>query len=249
MTTTTRRRSTTPALAFAAAFGLGFAASASAGTGADVTVPLESSPTIIDNAYTDTYDPAVGPYGGSNVGPAPTITTGTVVPSFSAPTGLPSTGEYKLDSQTATLSGDLRCDKLLLANHSTLTISGDVTIVVTEEFKVENHSKIVLGADATLTLYCLKDATVQDHAEVNPDTTRPADLTVYKLGTKEFILQNDAMMVGQVYASDTFLQVENGADFYGTLDAMSMYLKNNAGAHFCDPAGAPAPTTVAPLYD
>ena len=231
------------------ALGLALASAAMADANADVVVPLKNSATIIDNSYTDTYDPSAGPYGGDNVMGAPTITTGNAMPSYSAPSGLATkTGERKYDGGSHTLSGELECDKFLVVNKATITVEGDVTLVVKEEFKVQNKSRIILAEDATLTIYCLKDATVQDYAELNPDMTRPQDVTIYKLGDKEFIIQNESMVVGQMHAPKTFMQVENGAHFYGTLEARSMYLKNEAGAHFCNP-GAATTTTVEPLYD
>ncbi len=213
---------------------------------APVTVRVQNFPTLDDNPVVDTYDPAQGPYGGSNVGPAPTFETGMAMPNLVEPTGLgPAVGEVLYDGHgNSTITGNIHCGKFLVRTHHVIHISGDVTILVEEEFKVENHARIELMPGASLRIFVKKDATVQDQAAVNPDTTNPFAVTIYNLGVKPFMVQNQSTVCAKMFSPDTFLQVQDGSDFYGHFMGQSLFLKNAAGGHFSGPG-----TFLEPLYD
>lgn len=235
---------------FTAAISTSLCISTLAQTGSDTVVPLGGEPTLLDaKSYVDTYDPALGVYDtGKNAFGEPTFTTGNRMPKFSAPSGIAENqGVVVYDKTSVTLSEDLVCDALTLKNWATLTIEGDVTIVVNDAFAIENQSNIVLAPEAKLTIYCLNKALIKDHCRMNVDTARPGDLRFYKLGDQPLIIENQSELVGMVYASETTLRVTDGSDFYGGLKAASLYLANRAACHFTAIQGAS--TTVEPLYD
>lgn len=223
---------------------LALTAGTTASAGVDpIALAVKSGPDIIDNSYADTYDASVGPYGGDNVGPAPKWVTGAAIPSVQDTSAAgATTDERKYDGGNHTLSGVLRCEKFLAVNGATVTIQGHVILRVKEEFKVQNQARIVLAPNASLTIYAHKDFTVQDESVVNPDTQRLADLTIYRHGDLPMFVQNDSHLCGAVVAPEAYLQVENGADFYGRFTGKYVHLKNEAGAHF-------ASTTITPPYD
>lgn len=210
-----------------------------------VEVEVKNGPEIIDEGYADTYDLSQGAYGGENIGPAPQWVTGSEMPGVDDATGLGGKlGELKCDGGNHTLNTDVNCDKFLVVNGATVTVEGDVTIRVEEEFKIQNSGRIVLAEGATLTIHTHKDFTVQDESEVNPDTTRPFDVTVYRHGDLQMFVQNESHLCAKVVAPQAYLQVENGADFYGQFTGKHVHLKNEAGAHFVSES-----TTFSPLYD
>ncbi len=217
-----------------------------AGQIALLAVPVVSPPVLLNLSFVDTYDPAQGPYGGSNVGPAPTFETGMAMPNLVEPTGLgPAVGEVLYDGHgNSTITGNIHCGKFLVRTHHVVHISGAVTILVEEEFKVENHARIELMPGASLRIFVKKDAAVQDQAAVNPDTTNPFAVTIYNLGVKPFIVQNNSNVCAKMFSPDAILQVQDTSDFYGSFVGQSLFLKNIAGAHFSGPG-----TFLAPLYD
>jgi len=228
---------------------LGLCGAALAQTGADVVVPLQNKQTILDaKSYVDTYDPTKGPYGGANVYGAPTFSLGNVLPDLSAPTGVASlSADVVHDKVNVTLSSNMVVDNYTLINWANLTIKGDITLVVNKKFAVSNQSKIILDTDARLTIYCLGDASINDHCVVNSDTTRPSAVRIIKLGTSPMYVQNQSKLVGMVYVPNSNLSVINGSDFYGGLRAKSLYLANTGAGHFT--TVGPCPTTTAPMYD
>ena len=232
------------ALSLSAAL-MSFSSIASAEIG-PVGVDVQFMPDIIDNSYADTYAPSAGEYGGLNVGGAPQWNSGASMPSMDDATGLGSMiGERKYDGGSHTLSGDLNCEKFLLINNATVTISGDVTLRVQEEFKVQDQSRIELEPGATLTIHLHKDAAVQDFSSINPDTTRVDAVTIYRHGNLPLFVQNSSHLCGTIVSPDAYLQVENSANFYGKFTGMFVHLKNDASGHFAGPDIKP----LEALYD
>ena len=89
---------------------------------------------------------------------------------------------------------------------------------------------------STLTVYTKKVCTVQDHAVVNDDTTRPDDVKFCHLApTDNLILQNQSSMAAKVIVPNAQLQIQDGSDYYGPFYGYSVYLKNNGSGHFTNP--------------
>lgn len=221
-------------------------------TGSDLEVKLKNKPVVVDESRIDSYDPSLGPYGGSNRFPAPTLSTGHDIPEFIAPTGYEELeGTISVGTQTFkggrhTLSSHVVCDNFVVRS-SKLTIEGDVTILVNDSFSVRDEASIVLADNASLTVYCKGSAKVNDESRVNTDTSRPADLTFYMLGDQDLSVQDESDLVAIVYAPNASLRVQDEADFYGGLLAESLYVVDEAAAHLC--AISAKPTTINPLYD
>ncbi len=201
----------------------------------EITVPLKSSPTFANQSFADTYDPAEGPYGGDNVGPAPTFDTNGTIQAVDEPTGLGAVVEEVLHEGHGTTIVDqsVHAKKFLVRTHHVVQISGNVTIVVDEEFRVENFGKIELLDGAKLSIFVKKDATIQDQAAVNDDTTNPWAVRIVNLGTKAVILQDQSNLCAVMTTPHASLQVQDGSDFYGQFSGDSLFVKNHAGVHIC----------------
>jgi hypothetical protein len=52
-------------------------------------VPVVGAPSIVNNPQVDSFDSSSGPYGGGNVGPAPTFIADSEMPVLTEPAGLP----------------------------------------------------------------------------------------------------------------------------------------------------------------
>ncbi len=245
------------------AIALGIGGAALAQTGADTVVPLHDQETIRhSNCYVDTYDPSVGPYGGDNVYGAPTFTTGNNMPVFTSPTGRGDDEGEVINSEESfpdviysnkkhdgvvELSESFFCNNFEMRVMTEIEIKGNVTIVVKGDFLMKSGSKLRLADGAKLTIYVEGEAVIGEKSQLNPDTTRPDALVFYKLGSQPLLVDNQSMLCGNVYATQTKLEVSNSSDFYGGLQAKSFLVQNVGAGHFT--AIAASTETVAPLYD
>ena len=208
---------------------------APAGAAEIVYVSVKAEPTIIDNSSADTYDPQVGPYRAGNHGPAPQFRHHDLDYRVHLPKNLgPKYVEVKVSGEgTSVLRTDVHCDKFLIDTHRVIMIRGDITILAEQEFKIANYAKVLLEEGATLTVYTKKVFTVQDHAVVNDDTTRPHAVKVVHLApTDNLILQNHAVMAARVSVPHAQIQIQDGSHYYGMFDGHSVYLKNEGRGHF-----------------
>ena len=204
----------------------------------DSSVSVVNAPNIIDEGVVDTYNPTAGPYGGTNVWPAPTFVTGSAMPDVSEPDLGANVGVVTLSgSGTTILSGQTHCDQFIVSNEHTVRVSGDVSILCEELFKIENEAVAVeFLPDATLTVYVKKDAIIQDEANVNLGDD-PDRLVIYNLGTNDLIVQNEAQLSATVVSPNARLYLHNSAKFIGSFVGKSIHIQNEAGFHL----GVPTP--------
>ncbi len=185
-------------------------------------------------ATIDTYNPTVGPYGGSNVGGYPSMATGQTMPTVIVPTMATYTPEFlRAGNGSSTLESSFRCSSFLVRNYHKITVNGHVTVVVDEEFKIENNAEIIIPPGSTLTIYANKDATFQNSCTVNM-APAPADhtrFTFYRLGTLDLFFQNNLNVCGTFIAPEAALSLSNSASVYGTVASRSLNMQNTAGLH------------------
>ena len=242
---------------------VGVCGAAFAQTGSDLTVPLKTQETIAhSNCYVDTYDPSAGPYGGDNIFGAPTFSTNNDMPAFSSPSGWgDDEGEVihteelypdviysnKKQDGTVELSESFFCNNFEMRVHTDILIVEDMTIVVKGDFLMKSGSTLSVAEGVTLTIYVEGEAVVGEKSKLNPDTSRPDALIVYKIGEKPLLVDNQSMLCANVYATETRLEVSNNSDFYGGLLAKTFLAQNIGAGHFTTLAKAAA--TSSPLYD
>lgn len=153
------------------------------------------------------------------------------MPAVTVPT-LTSAPDYiKTGNSSTTLSTSFRCSKFEVSNNHRITVSGDVVIVVSETFVVENYSRIELAAGARLTIYALKDAKFQDNCSVNMNTWDPARFVFYKMGTQDMFLQNGADVCGTFVCPQGRVVINNNADLFGWMTSKNLTMQNSAGLH------------------
>lgn len=184
----------------------------------------------------DTWDSTIGPYGGENVGPAPTFDVGASMPVVTEPALDPSVGDLTLSNTT--ISSNLHCDTLTL--NGTVQISGNVTILCEEEFRLGVNADLELLPGATLALYVREGTHIQPRARFNMNTWQPSRATIHILGTGEFkVSQPQAQVCAAVVSPNAVMKVMPNADFYGTFIGHSLDLQPNSGLHI-DAALLPA---------
>ena len=208
------------------------------GVGAGI-VELVNGPVIENNPTIDTFDSSL-PYDKDTAGPAPDFVTGATMPDVTVPTGLPWIAEVKYDGNgTSTLSSSVHCTKFEVLNQHTLLISGNVTIVADDLFKLNNHVAVELLPGATLDIYALKDLEFSNNVDLNVNTGNPNLVTVYYLGNADFGISNYADVYAQIIAPDGNLIIENNGELFGSYTGKDFNIKNTGGFHVDTGGGGP----------
>ncbi len=197
-------------------------------------VKLVTPATTSDSPTVDSYNPVIGPYGGSNVGPAPAFATGQTMPVVTVPNITPYIAA-PVYSGSATVSSSFRCGAFVL-HQDHLTIQGDVTIVVNGIFDVGNSSSIELAPGARLTLYLLGSAVLMNQSTINSNTQAYDRVIIYKLGTSDFVTQNHTYMAATIIAPSAIFSQSNNSDVFGRVTAKSMSLQKPMSLHVAEPA-------------
>ncbi|MCI0365681.1 MAG: fibro-slime domain-containing protein [Phycisphaerales bacterium] len=194
------------------------------------TIPI-SIPTSTPGVGTvNTYNSAIGPYGGTNVGPPATYAVGAPMPEIIVPLSLrslPNTGDKTIAALT-TLSTDLHCNKFTLTG--TLLISGPVRILCEDVVTLNTMSIIALNPGATFQLYMKNGGMSWNHVTVG-DPAKPSRTTIYNFGTAQFGIHNQAKIYADFYSPNAPLYVYNQAEFFGRFMGMTVEFNNHAGFH------------------
>ncbi len=192
---------------------------------------LGQNPIIRNNVALDTWNSSLGPYGGANVGPAPTFLIGAPMPTITPPTGLgPSVGDSTLNNTT--LSSNLHCDQLTIAG--TVQVSGNVTVLCDGTATIATSAEVTLLPGATLKVYLNLGLTAMPHSSTNvpPSTGLPGLVTFYNMGTSDFTLsQPNCVMYARVISPAAALRVLPNASFYGTFVGQTLDLQPNSAFH------------------
>lgn len=192
-----------------------------------------SAPVLVNQSFMDTWDPSDGPYSPATAGDPPTVKTGSSMPVVSVPTGLPVLGDvqYEHANGTCTVSSGYRCRTFSLANNYRLLIDGQVTIVAEESFHVHNHGRIVLLPGASLTVYALKECTIENNCRVNESAGDPRLFKLYAMGTSGCAIQRNASVYGTLCVPNGDLVVKNSAEFFGAVTAGGVSMQNRGALH------------------
>ena len=163
------------------------------------------------------------------------------MPDLSAPTGLPlySSGSGGTGGSNSiglsggsseTVDSDWEIDRLTLEGYSTLTIHGNVTLVVTDRFEMSDYTELEILSDSSLSLYIQKTCEVRGHAKLNQSTEQPSRLHVYMTGyAQDFRMANNAVMYAVLENSDGDVSLYDDAEFFGKLKGDR--LRNEGAIH------------------
>ncbi|MCI0365557.1 MAG: fibro-slime domain-containing protein [Phycisphaerales bacterium] len=213
-------------------------------------VSLVTSPTITGNGIVDSYNSALGPYGGTNVGPAATWVPDSTMPVLNPPTGLPPlVPSVTYGGNTSTdLTDDINCSEFNLRNSHELRINGNRTIWVHDVCLIENYSEITFQPNATLKLYFSGSCMLDNHIKANLNGS-PSRLTIINLGTQEIFMNNNAQVCATIITPFAPLHMTENANFYGTFIGESVILENSSGFHNDSSPNPPPAICGGPLSD
>lgn len=196
-------------------------------------IDLVNSPDSKNNPTLDTYNPNLGAYGGSNIGPMPNVLTGVTMPAIPpTPDFGPSLGNVEFaGNSSSTITMSFSCDWFRIRNNHTVTIQGDVTIVVSGNWEVENHSVLEIEPGGSLTVFIGGWGRIRNNTSVNMNTADHTAFTVYMMGNNPFEVENSAEVYLNLTAPNADLRMRNNSDVYGTVIGLGLRIENPAGLH------------------
>lgn len=202
------------------------------------TLRLASAPTRDQNTVIDTWDSSVGAYGGSNIGPAPSVVTGATMPTLNAPTGMgASVGSvYYTNGPPSfgtpiTLSSNIRCQNFTTRRDTTINISGHLTFYCEGNFVLAQRNVLNILPNSSLTLYVTGLFMVSQTSTMNMNTWKPSLLKIYNLGTTRMEINQASKVCAQIVTPQAGLRLAQDDHFYGTFVGQTIRMDQTTGFH------------------
>ena len=137
----------------------------------------------------------------------------------------------------AVISSSGKYDSIDISSGDTVTITAPVELYVTGDVDLGNSAEIIIDTssnpDASLTLYLGGDYRGKTNSSINNLTADPHRLTIYGLPTCTSIeLYCKGDFYGTIYAPYAEVEFKNAVEFYGSLVANSVILKQSSEFHY-----------------
>ena len=203
-------------------------------------IPLANAPDVEGGSGLDTWNSAIGPYGGANVGPAPVFKLGSTMPSITVPTNVgPNLGDVEYENQTVVINSNMHFNDLDVEEDAVLQIQGDVTIVVEGDFEMDPETEAPLSAPwhiellpgASLKIYVKGDIEIDDAGSINMNTGDPSRVHIYAIGPGEFEVDEGSQIVATIVAPQRTLELEDNSHLYGKFIGESLELTDGSWFH------------------
>lgn len=200
------------------------------GWGVPGTIPVTIASPSPSHGTLDTYNSANGPYGGANIGPAPTYLVSAPMPVITVPSAvsnLPTLGNVSY-SGIKLVSSDIHCNRLDCSG--TLRINGDRTILCDDVMALSTWAAITLNPSATLRVYVRNGGSDWNHVVIG-DPLNPSRVTIYNMGTTKFIIHNQANVYAMFVSPNASLELSNHGALYGRFVGKTVEYDNHGDFH------------------
>ncbi len=129
--------------------------------------------------------------------------------------------------------------RIFLTGRQTLTIQGDVTLVLTaatgDAVSVTGNAELIVAPGASLTLYVSADVKLGGNGVTNTNA-QPVSLQLYGVSTspggQNFQIAGNGSLKGVVYAPNGDVTLNGNGDIMGSVVARSIRLTGNAAFHY-----------------
>ena len=148
---------------------------------------------------------------------------------------LPSIGTI---TNSTTLTGPTRCEKIDLSDKKTLLIDGPVDLYCTGNFNLDVLSSLVIvdantNPNAYLNLYLDGDFTIKNSSSVNNATKDPRKLKIYGLDKcLNFQFMIDSIFYGAIYAPKANVTLQYAVEMYGATICRQISQQVAADIHY-----------------
>ena len=133
--------------------------------------------------------------------------------------------------------GVYRLNTFEIGDDALLTISGNVTLLVEDSIQIGDRGSMDILPGSSLTIYGDGELKVQQDARVNQNGT-PGQLIIY--GTANFDpvkIMHRAVMKAAIYAPDAKAQITKSTEFFGSIIAGKIELKDDVKFHYDEALG------------
>jgi fibro-slime domain-containing protein len=138
----------------------------------------------------------------------------------------PSAGNYVFTTET--VSTDRHYNDVLIKKNHTVTINGDVRILVDGNFAMGSLARLDIGPDSTLELCVKGDVTMAQNSAINENTQDPNLLMFKIIGSRNIHFSNRNRVYGTLRASQAHLTMENHSLLGGSIAVETLTVNNNA---------------------
>ncbi len=185
-------------------------------TGRDTPAGVQVDPSRVTTDFSATFTSATAPVDGT-----PILTVGSTL-------------------GTAGMATKWRCSGISLRGNDTLTILGDVTLVITagsgtQAISVTGNASIIIAAQSSLTLYVEGDMQIAGKGLAN-NNTRPSTCLIYGVNTSPagqvLQLAGNGALRAAVYAPNANVTLNGNGDMMGAVIGRRINLTGNADFHF-----------------
>lgn len=144
-----------------------------------------------------------------------------------------------------------RCPGVALRGNDTLTILGDVTLILTggsgtSTLDISGRAQLIISAGASLTVYTEGDFKVAGNGVSNPNA-RPGTLRIFGTNTssagQSIHLAGNGALKAVVYAPEGDVRINGNGDVMGAVVARSIMLTGNAAFHYDESLAEAADST------
>jgi len=148
---------------------------------------------------------------------------------------LPSIGTI---TNSITLTGNTRCEKVELGNNQILTIDGPVNLYCKGSFTLDVLSCLLIvdvntNPDAYLNLYLDGDFTAKNGSAINNTTKDPRKLKIYGLeNCTSFQFLIDSVFYGAIYAPNADVILQKSVEVFGSVLAGQFTQQVSADFHY-----------------
>ena len=172
---------------------------------------------------------------GSVSGTEGTLTDPVTAPAIDVPGDSvvgPLLGNGQFNSN-ATISGNQHYDNFQIDSGATVRISGDVTILVEQNFQLTDGCEIRLNPGASLTIYVLDTMQISSASHINLNTGDPTLTTIYLPGMANDIdIKEESWVYGTVIAPQRKIKLSKEGHIAGRLMAGTLEMIEESGVHY-----------------
>lgn len=172
-------------------------------------------------------------------------------PVITAPTGGTSIASVGATLGTVGVPTSWRCTSISLSGNQTLTILGDVTLVLTAlpgttGLSVTGNAQIVIPAGSSLSLYTEADVRIGGRGLAN-NNVQPISFKLWGTGpmtpAQDIQIAGNGDLCGVIYAPNGDVKINGNGNVMGSVIAHDITLVGNAAFHYDESLGVTGPNT------
>jgi hypothetical protein len=200
----------------------------------DTTIWVKDTATFKGDGYTA---PGGSPNDEIRVAPAATFTgtkaaLTTIVPiaALPAPPVTIPVNNLSYSSGTPTITGDVYGRTFDARGNVIMNVSGKTRLILTGDFKVSDHARLVLAPDASLTVFCAGNVVITGQARINLDGD-PGRVIISAPAAAKIEINDKVQLCATLLAPLAELKLKDMADLYGAFAGRRLIVEGSAKVH------------------